>query len=247
VRVRLDSIREPAVPQGDRPQPHREVEPRRTPLGAGEIRGALSAAYLRLHGRMIDPVLLDTLSAQVCHETGWGKSMHNFNFGGLKGFSPDGLVARCRTKEVLQGREVSIRDGFRAYASAVDGATDYLAFLETRHAGAIEAAGRGDVDGYVRALKQGHYFTASESAYASSLRGILRSGFDAVAPEAPSSRSARPSVGSLAPDFVSSLPYGVGLPPLGVDALPTSETVTRMLDALRLSASNIAAPARDDG
>jgi hypothetical protein len=31
-----------------------------------------------------------------------------------------------------------------------------------------------------------------------------------------------------------------------VDALPTSETVTRMLDALRLSASNIAAPVRDD-
>jgi hypothetical protein len=215
-------------------------------LGASEIRGALSAAYLRLHGRMIDPVLLDTLSAQVCHETGWGKSMHNFNFGGLKGFSPDGVVARCRTKEVLQGREVSIRDGFRAYTNAVDGATDYLAFLESRHAGAIEAASRGDVDGYVRALKQGHYFTASESAYAASLRGILRSGFDGVASEAPSSPSARAPIGATAPVLVSSLPYGVGLPPLGVDALPTSETVTRMLDALRLSASNIAAPVRDD-
>ena len=246
MRVRLDSIREPAVPEGERSTPHREVEPRRTPLGASEIRGALSAAYLRLHGRMIDPVLLDTLSAQVCHETGWGKSMHNFNFGGLKGVSPDGVVARCRTKEVLQGREVSIRDGFRAYASAADGATDYLRYLETRHAGAIEAAGRGDVDGYVRALKQGHYFTASESAYAASLRGILRGGFDDGDPAVPASPSVRSPIASMPPAFVSSLPYGAGIAPLGADTLPTSETVTRMLDALRLSASNIAAPPRDE-
>src|SRR5689334_2223618 len=104
----------------------REVDPQRTPLSAKEVRSSIASAYRQMRGEAISEPMLDVLSAQACTETAHGASMYNFNFGGIKGASPEGATARLKTREVLDGREVTIKDGFRAYSSPIAGATDYL-------------------------------------------------------------------------------------------------------------------------
>ncbi len=111
--------------------------------------------------------------------------MFNFNFGGIKGASPAGTTAVYRTREVLGGKEVSIRDGFRAYASLDEGALDYVRTMKERFGGALAPAARGDVTGFAGALKRAHYYTASEADYAHGLTSLM----GASANHAPSATS----------------------------------------------------------
>ena len=135
--------------------------------------------------------------------------MFNFNFGGIKGAAPEtGGTARCRTREVVDGREVSVRDGFRAYRSLEEGAADYVRLLRGRFGAAVARAEVGDIDGFARALKASGYYTADEAKYASALRGL------AGVPEG--AASPRP-VAAAAP-----------APAMFAD----SEQVARMLDAI---------------
>jgi hypothetical protein len=222
----------------ERPAP-REVETRATPLTTGQIQTALGAAYKKLHGRAPPRELLDMLTAQVCTETASGARMHDFNFGGIKGQSASGLTAKVRTKEILDGKEVSIRDGFRAYRSAVEGATDYVAFLERRFPKALEAASKGDVDGYVGALKAGRYFTADQTAYANAVRShrdvTVRAGDlgETALPGAGASVEAGPTADEIV------------LPPDG-ERFATTAAVARVLDAMAASMVTLAAPTEED-
>jgi hypothetical protein len=231
MRVRFDSSRLPVAPPSRGDRGAREVPPRQTNLSPAEIRRALAAAHQSLRGEAIPPKLLDVLSAQVCHETAHGASMFNFNFGGIKGTSPEGTTARLRTREVLQGKEVSLTDGFRAYSTPVAGATDYLLLLERRFPNAVDAARDGDVDGFVRSLKAGHYFTADPDLYASSVRGILQGGFER---ESPRDDRARP-----APDsYLALRDLATG----ATSNYPTTAAVARVLDAVAAASVDLATP-----
>ena len=163
----------PRVAEPEKPQP-REVGAKKTPLAPAQIEASITKAYTALHGEKPSESFVKVLSAQVFHETGLGQSMHNYNFGGIKGVSPEGMTAKSRTREVFDGKEVTIRDGFRAYSSATEGAKDYVAFLERRYPKAAEAAQRGDAEGFVRSLKAGKYFTADEAAYTSSVKSLMQ-------------------------------------------------------------------------
>ena len=209
----------------------REVEARRTPLSPSEVRASTAAAYRAIHGAEIPDRTLDVLSAQACTETACGASMYNYNFGGIKGTSPEGATARLKTREILDGREVTIRDGFRAYSSAVAGATDYLALLEHRFPAAMEAARAGDVEGFVRELKAGRYFTADAGQYAAALRGLVDRGMDGttVDPSALAMKTPMRSI-TVEPGVVLSSPY------------PTALAVARVMDAVNGMSSSIAAP-----
>lgn len=151
----------------------REVEPRRTEVSRGEIRAAIARAHAAVTGRAPGAATLDVLTAQASLETASGSRMYNFNFGGIKGQGPSGETARLRTHEVLGGKDVEIRDGFRAYRTIDDGATDYVRLMRDRFPGAMAQAERGDVDGFAHALKQSSYYTADEKAYASGLRSLI--------------------------------------------------------------------------
>lgn len=148
-----------------------EVEPRRTPVTRGEIRAAIARGLERLDGRRPSDATVDVLTAQASLETASGDRMFNFNFGGIKGRSPDGATAVCRTKEIVAGREVATKDGFRAYASLDDGALDYVRTMKQRFGAALAPAARGDVAGFAHALKSAGYYTASEADYT---RGLER-------------------------------------------------------------------------
>jgi len=155
--------------QATRPERAHVVAPAKTPVGKSEIRAAIASAYQAQTGASAPHGLLDTLTAHVSHETAGGAMMHNFNFGGIKGISPGGMTANTKTKEVLGGKETTIVDGFRAYASLGDGAADYVSFMRTRFPGAFDKAKSGDVAGFSHALKAGHYYTADEGAYTRAL------------------------------------------------------------------------------
>lgn len=232
MRVGLESLATTQAPRArEQDGAARQVEAKRTPLKPSEIRRALSDAYRKLHGKAISQKTLDVLSAQVMNETGLGQSMFNFNFGGIKGASPEGLTARYGTREVLGGETRHITDGFRAYGSSTAGAVDYLSFLERKYPRAVDSAEQGDVDGFVAHLKAGHYFTADEAQYAAAVKNLLS------ADDADAARRGTPSPSAGAP---------TGAPPVDASSFATSETLLRVYDAMTSSAVAIAAPSGDE-
>lgn len=150
----------------------REVEPRRTPVSVADLRAAIDRAHKELTGRVTPTKLLDVLTAHASLETGSGGQMYNYNFGGIKGRSPTGETARCRTKEVVDGREIEVRDGFRAYRTLDEGARDYVRLMRSRFGAAMAHAAAGDVAGFAHALKEARYYTADEAKYASALERL---------------------------------------------------------------------------
>ena len=149
-----------------------EVEVQRTSVSRTELRGAIGRAHQKLTGHAPSPALLDVLTAHASLETGSGAQMFNFNFGGIKGASPAGETARMRTREVIDGKEIEVRDGFRSYRSLDDGALDYVRLMRDRFGGAVARAESGDIDGFAHALKQARYYTADESKYAAALHRL---------------------------------------------------------------------------
>jgi hypothetical protein len=185
------------------------VEAQRTPVSRTELRGAIERAYQKLTGNAPTRAFLDTLTAHASLETGSGAQMYNYNFGGIKGRSPTGETAVCRTKEVYSGNEVEVRDGFRAYRSLDDGAVDYLRLMQGRFGGAISNAESGDLAGFAHALKKAGYYTADESKYARALESLAGSRVERVATVSAPSPLAGVTSSSLPSD--ASYPHTVEL------------------------------------
>jgi hypothetical protein len=160
------------------------VSPVRTQLSGSEAAEALAAAWTERNGSPPSERTLAILTAQWSHETGRGESMFNYNFGGIKGAGPSGLSVAQRTTEGSGASARRITDNFRAYTSAAEGASDYLALLERRYGGALDAARAGDAEGFVRGLKSRGYFTGDEGAYVESVSRLAAhaeaNGFDAI-------------------------------------------------------------------
>jgi flagellar protein FlgJ len=194
----------------------RQVEARRTPASLQDIRAALSRALEGATGQRPSASALDVLEAQVSLETARGGQMYNFNFGGIKGSSPAGMTATYMTREVLGGQNVHLEQGFRAYGSLDEGARDYVSVLRDRFPAAFAQAAAGRVDGFAHALKQSHYYTASEQEYDAGLR----------------------TAGGL-----GGAPEAIQPPP---SEFSTSAELSRVLDAVAASAARIAAPDPED-
>ncbi len=162
----------------------RHVAAQRTPLTGGEAARALEAAWQELTGEAPADETLSILVGQWAHETGRGRAMLNYNFGGIKGSSPTGASTVYRTREGSGASEIQLQDRFRAYDSAEQGASDYLSLLARRYPDALQAAQRGDASGFVQALKSRGYFTGDEAAYSRSVSALARqaltAGFDAL-------------------------------------------------------------------
>jgi hypothetical protein len=209
-----------------------QVEPQRTAVTRADLRGAIARAHEKLTGRAATPALLDTLTAHASLETGSGGAMYNYNFGGIKGAGPTGMTAVCRTKEVFDGKEVEVRDGFRAYRTLDEGALDYVRLMKDRFGGAVSRAESGDVGGFAHALKQAHYYTADETKYASALEklsGVTDEG--KLSPVASLERAAGAFVGGplALPNTASAIGGGGGGDP---SAFPDSLGLGRVLDAI---------------
>jgi hypothetical protein len=130
-----------------------------------DVASALSSAWKGLHGEEPPDGLVAVLAGQVSIETGGGRGMLNYNFGGIKGTGPSGHSVRFRTTEGYGPTEKKIVDRFRSYGSAQEGATDYVRLLESRFGTAMERARAGDAKGFVHELKKSGYFTGDEKVY----------------------------------------------------------------------------------
>jgi hypothetical protein len=188
----------PALAKADGKRPV-FVVPVKTELTTEQASSLLAGAYQRVTGEAPTPECTALLTAQWAHETGRGSSMINYNFGGIKGAGPDGHSVLCSTREGWGANEVRIKDGFRAYRTAEDGAVDYVALLQRRYPEALEAAKNGDPNGMVRALKQGGYFTGNEGVYTRSVTRLAGE----MLPDSPLLAAARaPAPPPITPDFV---------------------------------------------
>ncbi|HEX6274450.1 MAG TPA: glucosaminidase domain-containing protein [Polyangiaceae bacterium] len=175
------------------------VVPVKTELSTEQASSLLAFAYQKVTGEAPTPECTALLTAQWAHETGSGSSMVNYNFGGIKGAGPDGHSVLCSTREGWGANEVRIKDGFRAYSTAEDGALDYVALLQRRYPEALEAAKNGDPNGMVRALKQGGYFTGNEAVYTRSVTRLASE----VLPDSPLLAAARSAPPPIAPELVN--------------------------------------------
>jgi Mannosyl-glycoprotein endo-beta-N-acetylglucosaminidase len=160
------------------------VAPTRTRLDGTQAAAALRNAWTRVTGQPPSEKTVAVLTAQWAHETGNGASMYNYNFGGIKGASPDGLSVSQRTHEGFGASERTIMDRFRAYRTADDGANDYVKLIVNRFPEAAQSASQGDPAGFVQGLKQRGYFTGDPAAYTRSVASLaqqgLEQGFSAV-------------------------------------------------------------------
>ena len=182
----------------------------------GDIRAALTRALESSTGRRPSGRTVDVLAAQVALETAHGNAMYNFNFGGIKGASPQGETANYLTREVIDGRDVRLPQGFRAYGSLDEGARDYVSVLSARFPQAYAQAVAGNVDGFAHALKASHYYTAAEDQYAAGLRAAVGS----------------PATQNASVQTLQQVPSD----------LATSAELTRVLDAIASTAARIADP-----
>jgi len=196
----------------------RHVDPERTPVGVGDLRAAIGRAYTRVTGKAPSASLVNSLTAQASLETAGGRSMYNFNFGGVKGAGPGGQTANCLTHEVIGGKDVTVHQDFRAYASLDEGAEDYVRLMVQKFGGALPYAASGSLDGFAHALKQAGYYTASEADYAAALKSASGGG-----------------------SAVTDSPV---LPVPSSSSFASSVDVARLFDALSQSALKIAEPSR---
>jgi hypothetical protein len=140
----------------------------------------LSDAHVVVFGIDPSPELLGVVAAQSSFETDRWRAMWCWNYGNIRG-AFQGRATSFRAGEIINGHEVFLDPGpenlFRAYPGAVTGAADFLRFLGTRshpdrpnrYQPAWDAALQGDVEGFVKGLQAGGYFTANSTVY---LRGV---------------------------------------------------------------------------
>ncbi len=147
---------------------------KRTQLTAGAASAELRSAWTRVTGEIPDDTTVAVLTAQWAHETAHGASMYNYNFGGIKGVGPTGLSVEQRTKEGWGRNERQITDRFRAYESPQAGAEDYVKLLTRHYPEAVNAARKGDSEGFVQGLKQRGYFTGDVRAYQRSVSSLSK-------------------------------------------------------------------------
>jgi hypothetical protein len=102
--------------------------------------------------------------------------------------------------------------------------------MNGRFGAAVSRAQAGDVDGFAHSLKQAGYYTAPEAEYATALRGIVGHG------------GGRPSSAGQVDNI---LPVPTSLSTSHAGGYATSDQLGRVLDALSLSAVQIAAPSDD--
>ncbi|MEW6709074.1 MAG: glucosaminidase domain-containing protein [Candidatus Riflebacteria bacterium] len=111
--------------------------------------------------------------AQAALETGWGGSAIGDakNLFGIKGTGPAGSI-RVPTKEVINGRTVTINDNFRKYNTWMESLEDHSRLLQTsRYANCMRY--KNDPDQFARELQKAGY--ATDPSYASKLISIMKS------------------------------------------------------------------------
>lgn len=87
-----------------------------------------------------------------------------YNFGNRRGPAGDAGVYLDSAEEILNGIPRQVHGAWPAFVAPFQGMTTWIALMDTHYSLAMQAVEFGVV-AYVRALKQGGYFTASLDQY----------------------------------------------------------------------------------
>lgn len=149
----------------------RRVAPRKTSAPRDEVRAAIARAWAKKRGTVASPAALDILMAQYLHETGGGASAWNYNPAGVKATpSWSGSWTALRGFENEGGKRVYRMMAWRAFPALQPGIDSWMGLLAGRYFAALDAAQRGDLDGFAEGLKARGYFTAGLGAYKRALK-----------------------------------------------------------------------------
>ncbi len=111
----------------------------------------------------------EVIFAQAALETGWGRSVPNNNYFGIKGSGQ-----AQTTREYINGKWVTISDAFRGYSSLSDSISGYISFITNPNSTRwTNARSSKTVEEAARALQSGGY--ATDPNYADKLIGIANS------------------------------------------------------------------------
>ncbi|WP_337062391.1 glycoside hydrolase family 73 protein [Serratia fonticola] len=111
--------------------------------------------------------------AQSAQETGWGKSVKNNAYFGIKGVSPTGKSGMFNTTEVIDGKVISISDKFRAYNDFAESADDYGRFLNKNPRYAEALKHKDDPFTFSKEVAKAGY--ATDPKYADKIASIIKS------------------------------------------------------------------------
>jgi len=153
-----------------------------TTVTKDQLINAFMSAWPRVIGGTPTKEHVLMLMAQNALETGWGKSMYNYNIGNIKRLQSEhhDYFMMPHTGEVLNGKQVFFEPPhpatwFKSYDTLEEGVADYLSLLKRRYGSAFEAAKTGDAKQFAAALKRNKYYTAPEEGYAKGLDSIYHS------------------------------------------------------------------------
>lgn len=111
------------------------------------------------------------LIAQAALESGWGRSVKDNAYFGIKTHSSKGASTVFTTTEVINSKKVTIKDSFRAYENFGEAAEDYGIFLTTQPRYKPAFAHTKDPLKFADALQRAGY--ATDPAYAKKLKTII--------------------------------------------------------------------------
>lgn len=143
------------------PEPYNNAMPIDPKARMAAIAGELQTVA----GQELPPEGLAILLAQSGHETADGKQMPKGNFFGHKATAKSSGSANLETTEGEGADAVRVKQNFATYETPAESAADHIDLLKRRYPRAWEALQAGDESAYVAALKDGGYFTGSETAY----------------------------------------------------------------------------------
>ena len=181
----------------------KELPDKKTPAPKEEVIKALWQAWEDYFHEIPKRESIWILTSQWALETGWGKSMHCFNYGNVKSREGDGFdycyfacneILKKATAEKYQASSPQTAkitryrsDGtaiiwfypkhpgcrFRAFETIREGAIDHLSLIHKRFSRSWPAVLAGDPALYAHMLKLQGYYTADEASYTKTLVSVF--------------------------------------------------------------------------
>lgn len=166
--------------ENKRIKPSKEVPMKPTKLDAAQALACIKIGWKRITNQDLSDTAWPIILSQWALETGWGKSMYNYNYAGIKDAGQTGEFYNSPTYEGHGASRVRVIQPFCSWPTCEDGAEGYLRLLFKRYQKALEAAANGDPAGYAHELKKAGYYTASEEEYTKNVISISKSAKKAV-------------------------------------------------------------------
>lgn len=114
---------------------------------------------------------ISVLIAQAALESGWGFHVKRNSYFGIKLHRSKGAATSFTTTEFINGKEVTMKDSFRAYANFGEAAEDYGKFLTTNPRYKNAFAYSNNPYRFANALQSSGY--ATDPQYAKKLKSII--------------------------------------------------------------------------